>query len=131
MKTIDQLNLADRRKLTGSALRALWNLARLWALTDTERLKLLGITSKSTLRRWRKGQVTALRRDTFERISLLFGIFRVLNELFGPSGVADEWIRRPNRATLFQGRSALEFMLSGRVEDIRAVRDYLEAVLHG
>jgi hypothetical protein len=34
----------------------------------------------------------------------------------------------PNDAPLFKGRSALEYMLSGRFEDLVAVRHYLEAM---
>lgn len=129
IKTIDQLDRGDRQRLTGPALRAFWNLARVWALTDAELMNLLGITSRATLRRWRSGQVKALRRDTFERLSLLLGIFRALNELFGRSQLADGWIRRPNRAPLFDGRSALEFMLCGTIEHLRQTRRYLDAVL--
>lgn len=122
---------ADRERLTGPALRAFWNLARLWSLTDREQMGLLGISSKSTFRRWREGRVTALHGDTFERLSLIFGIFRAINELLGPGEHADRWVRMPNRAPLFGGRSALDLMLNGRVVDLHAVRDYLRGVQSG
>ena len=122
---------ADRQRLTGPGLRAFWNLARLWSLTDGEQMRLLGISSKSTLRRWREGRVRALREDTFERLSLIFGIFRAINELLGPGEQADRWVRTPNRAPLFGGRSALDLMLSGRVVDLHAVRDYLLGMQSG
>ena len=82
-ESIDQLEISDRRRLTGTALRGFWGLARRWRLTDDEQLILLGISSKSTLLRWRRGNVMALRRETFERLSLLFRIFRALHQLFG------------------------------------------------
>lgn len=128
-KILDALTAADRRRLTGPALRAFWNLARLWELTDDEQMKLLDITSRSTLVRWRSGRVVMLRVETLERLSLLFGVFRALNELFGPGDMADHWVRKPNRAPLFRGGSALDLMLSGRIEDLRDVRRYLDAVL--
>lgn len=122
---------AERERLTGPGLRAFWNLAGLWSLTDQEQMSLLGISSKSTLRRWREGRVTALHGDTFERLSLIFGIFRAINELLGPGEHADRWVRAPNRAPLFGGRSALDLMLSGRVVDLHAVRDYLRGMQSG
>lgn len=123
--------LADRKRLTGPGLRAFWNLAGLWSLTDREQMTLLGISSKYTLRRWREGSVRALDGDTFERLSLIFGIFRAINELLGPGEHADRWVRAPNRAPLFGGRSALDLMLSGRVLDLHAVRDYLRGIQTG
>lgn len=131
MKTIEELTAADRRRLTGAALRIFWNLARLWSLTDDEQARLLGISSKTTLRRWRRSEVTALRRDTFERLSLLFGIFLSVNQLFGQGETADRWVRLPNNAALFGGRCALDLMLSGRIKDLYDVRNYLEGQLAG
>lgn len=130
LKGIDQLELADRRRLTGTALRGFWRLAHRWCLTDDEQLILLGISSKSTLLRWRRGNMTALRRITFERLSLLFRIFTALHQLFG-GALADEWIRLPNKAPLFGGRSALEHMFSGSIKDLYDTCDYLEGVLSG
>ena len=40
---------------------------------------------------------------------------------------ADEWIRKPNTAPLFAGRSALDRMLGGQVADLFVVRQYLDA----
>lgn len=131
MKTIEQLSLADRRRLTGPGLRAFWNLARLWSLTEDEQMSLLGISSKATLRRWRLGKVVALQRGTFERLSVTFGIFKAINQLLGPGGLADEWIRLPNQAPLFGGGAAIELMLSGRIEDLYDIRNHLDATLSG
>ena len=131
MKAVRELDAADRQRLTAPGLRTFWNLARLWSLTDDEQIALLGISSKATLQRWRRGKLVALRRDTLERLSLLFGIFEAVNQLLGPGGVADRWVRRPNAAPLFGGRSALELMLSGRVEDLYAVRNYLNGQMTG
>ena len=131
MKTIEQLSYADRRRLTGPGLRAFWNLARLWSLTDDEQMGLLGISSRATLRRWRLGRVSALKVGTLERLSLTFGIFKAINQLFGPGELADQWIRLPNRAPVLGGRTALELMLGGRIEDLYAVRNHLDRALTG
>jgi hypothetical protein len=68
-----------------------------------------------------------LPRDTLERLSYLLGIYKALQLLLPEAQAADEWIRRPNEAPLFGGRSALERMLSGNVADLYLVRQYLDA----
>ena len=40
---------------------------------------------------------------------------------------ADAWLRKPNEAATFGGKSALERMLSGNVADLFVVRQYLDA----
>ena len=40
---------------------------------------------------------------------------------------ADGWIKKPNTAPLFGGKSALDRMLSGQVADLYVVRQYLDA----
>lgn len=39
---------------------------------------------------------------------------------------ADEWVRKPNRAEPFGGRSALDWMMSGNVADLYVVRQYVD-----
>ena len=129
MKT-DGLLFADRRRLTGPSLRSFWEIAHLWALSEDEQIILLGISRSATLHRWRNGEVKALKHDVLVRLSLLFGIFRALNQLLGSSSRSAEWLRKRNAAPLFGGKSALELMLSGRVEDLHATRRYLEAQLY-
>jgi hypothetical protein len=41
--------------------------------------------------------------------------------------VADAWVKKPNSARGFGGKSALERMLAGRVLDLADVRRYLDA----
>lgn len=128
-KHIEEFNAPDRAKLTGPALRGFWNLASRWSLTDQEQMALLGITSMSTLRRWQKGEVHCLRRATLERLSLLFGIYAAINAIMSTPKRADRWMRLPNKAPLFGGRSAMEHMLGGLVQHLRGTRDYLDAIL--
>ena len=62
-----------------------------------------------------------------ERISYILGIYKALQLLLPDTRAADEWIRRPNEAAVFGGRSALDRMLSGNVADLYIVRQYLDA----
>jgi Antitoxin Xre-like helix-turn-helix domain/Antitoxin Xre/MbcA/ParS C-terminal toxin-binding domain len=111
----------------GPGLRAFTKIAELWHLSISEQLTLLGITSRSTYFKWRKEPQPKLPRDTLERLSYLLGIYKALQLLLPDTRAADEWIRRPNDAPLFGGRSALERMLSGNVADLYTVRQYLDA----
>jgi hypothetical protein len=62
-----------------------------------------------------------------ERISYVLGIYKALQVLLPDAAAADGWVRRPNAAPPFGGRSALERMLSGNVADLFLVRQYLDA----
>ena len=68
-----------------------------------------------------------LKRDTLERLSYLLGIYKALQILLPAAAAADAWVKKPNSAPLFGGRSALDRMLGGNVADLVAVRQYLDA----
>ena len=87
---------------------------------------LLGV-ARTTLYQWKQGKVAPLDRHLLERLSHLFGIYSSLQILFPASRRADEWLRKPNSAPLFQGHSALDRMLAGQVADLYVVRQYLDA----
>jgi hypothetical protein len=117
----------DRRNLSGPALRTFFRIAELWGLSVDEQMTLLGVTARSTFFKWKKDQSIALPKDTLERISYILGIYKALQILLPDQRAADSWIRRPNEAPLFAGRSALARMLSGQVADLFVVRQYLDA----
>ena len=117
----------DRKNLSGPALRAFFNIAKLWGLSNDEQMTLLGVTAKSTFFKWKKDTNVPLSKDTIERISYVLGIYKALQILLPEERAADEWIKRPNTAPLFNGMSALERMLSGNVADLYLVRQYLDA----
>ena len=70
-------------------------------------------------------------RDLLERVSYLLGIYKALQVLIPVPSAADTWVKRPNRAPLFNGRSALDVMLSGNVSDLFLVRQYVDAQRSG
>ncbi|MGH8192180.1 MAG: MbcA/ParS/Xre antitoxin family protein [Rhodanobacteraceae bacterium] len=113
--------------LAGPALRAFFNLAERWKLRIADQRKLLGDPPESTFYKWKRERDGTLSHDTLERISYLLGIFKALAILFPQADRADAWLRRPNRAATFGGKSALERMLSGNVADLYVVRQYLDA----
>lgn len=115
----------SRRDLTGPALRTFFNIAKAWGLNEVEQMRLLGLDSRSTLQSWKRGKVAALSKDALERISYVLGIYKGLQVLLPAS--ADEWVRKPNAAPAFGGKSALDRMMSGNVADLFVVRQYVDA----
>lgn len=115
----------DRRSLTGPALRTFFRIAEAWGLREQEQMNLLGLDSRSTLQAWKRGAVGSISRDALERISYVIGIYKGLHTLLPRS--ADAWVRKPNKAPTFGGRTALERMTSGNVADLYVVRQYLDA----
>lgn len=115
----------DPRQVDAVALKAFFNLAAEWDLSVEEQLTLLGRPGRRTLYRWKAGDVAALPPDTLERISVLLGTYKALEILLPVPGRAQAWIRRPNEA--FGGRSGLEVMLGGKVDDLYQVRRHLDA----
>ena len=89
-------------------------------------MTLLG-AERSTFYKWKRERNGLLSKDTLERISYLLGIYKALHILLPHVEAADTWVRRPNTAPLFGGKSALDRMLSGKVSDLYVVRQYLDA----
>lgn len=115
----------DRKRVDTVAIGAFFNLAREWTLGADDQIRLLGQPSRRTFYRWRAGDIAALPPDTLERISVLLGIYKTLAILLPVRERAHGWVHRPNDA--FGGRSALEVMRQGRVDDLYQVRRHLDA----
>lgn len=115
----------SRKDLTGPALRTFFRIAEAWGLQEQEQMRLLGLESRSTFQSWKRGAVASLSRDALERISYVLGIYKALHILLPDT--ADQWVRKPNAAKPFGGRSALDRMTSGNVADLYVVRQYVDA----
>ena len=122
---------SDVSSLGGAGLLAFANIAEAWGLSVADQLKLLGIASRSTFFKWRRERNPRLPGDTLERLSYLLGIYKSLQILLPDAAAADAWVRQPNGAAPFGGRSALERMLAGNVSDLNLVRRYLDGVRGG
>jgi putative toxin-antitoxin system antitoxin component (TIGR02293 family) len=107
-----------------SGLRTFEHIADRWGLSRSEREAILGIP-RSTYARLRANPERAnLDRNTLERLSHVFGIYKALHVLFSDDERADTWIDRPS--TAFGGRSARERLTSGLVADLAGVRHHLD-----
>ena len=126
--TLEQVDgiLEDSGRASGPAIRTFNNIADKWVLKSRERYTILGLP-KSTYHTYLKDPDNAhLSKDTLERISYVFGIYKALQILLPRKEAADGWIRRPNKALAFKGRPPLDLMLGGKVADLYNVRRYLD-----
>lgn len=124
----------ETRSEYNKVLKAVLRIARLWQLSDDELATLLAGLSAARVRRWRdrldasKALLDAdVTPDMIYRMSCLLGIYKNLQILLPNPLQADGWVRRANNAPGFGGRSALEVMLRGRVDDLIFVRRYLDS----
>lgn len=116
----------SQQEMARAGLAAFLNIAKAWKLSNEEQMQLLGVP-RSTFFKWKEEKTGRLSHDTLERISYILGIYKALQILLPLQTAADDWIKKPNAAPLFGGRSALARMLSGNVADLYVVRQYLDA----
>ena len=117
----------DPDELGATALTAFFNITSGWGLAAEEERVLLGSPPRSTFFKWKSEKAARLSADTLERISYIMGIYKGLRILLPTEEAANSWVKRPNTARGFAGKSALERMLAGRVIDLADVRRYLDA----
>src|SRR5271165_4361518 len=118
--------LADAVRASGPALRTFEKIADRWGLKSTERQAILGLPKSTYFAYVRDPARARLSRDTLERISYVLGIYKALAILLPRSEAADQWIRRKNTSTAFNGRAPLDVMLGGKVANLYDVRRYLD-----
>jgi len=115
-------------RLSAPGLRSFFRVADAWNLNIAEQRAILGNVAKATIYNWRDRPETArLNDDQLDRISYILGIYKSLHVFFNRTEQADTWIRRPNEAPPFGGKSAAEILRSGKMEDLMRVRHYLDA----
>jgi hypothetical protein len=123
---VDLNALAERERLSKSALKGFFKLAEAWKLRDEDARELLGGPSSSTFYEWKKNPDRVLGVDRITRISYLLGIYKALHILYGDK-LADEWIALPNKNPVFGGRTPLSQMLAGGLLAMQTVRKLLDA----
>lgn len=126
---------ANRRRLSAPGLRTFLAIADLWALTDDERLLVLGMPSPSAYHRWvkavREHRDITLNVDRLTRVSLILGIHQALNNLHEAERDAVEWLKTPHGALPFGGRPPAALITSGTQDGLLSVRRFLDAASGG
>jgi Protein of unknown function (DUF2384) len=87
---------------------------------------LLGGVAPSTYYKWKSGTIGTLSFDQLERVSLVLGIYKALKLLFADDASAERWLKAANTDLPFAGNSPLDRMLRGSIDDLYAVRRYLD-----
>src|SRR5258708_3900680 len=108
---------ANRRRLSAPALRTFLAIADLWALTEEQRLLILGYPSRSTYHNWckqaREHGAFTFDVDVLTRISAVLGIHQGLGILLPTEQLGVEWLRTPHSAVAFGGRPPPAFLTHG------------------
>lgn len=111
------------------AAKVFFKIVDAWQMDVAEQRDALGGVSKQTIYNWRAHpERVRFSGDQLDRVSYLLGVYKALHILFTRPEQADSWIRRPNAAPPFGGKSAAELLFSGRMEDLIRVRRYLDGV---
>ncbi len=64
-------------------------------------------------------------RDAKDRVAYLYRIRKILSALFQDLKVENRWLREPH--TMLDGRSPMDRMLDGSMENLLLVKEYVEA----
>ncbi len=108
-----------------NALRGFFLIMDAWKVRPDEQRILLGSLPERTYYAARKGNVARVPSDMLRRIGYIAGIYKALQILYSDPGLADGWVKRPNKA--FGNKTPLDRMKGGDVVDLAAVRGYLDA----
>jgi uncharacterized protein (DUF2384 family) len=125
-KIPDLADPATRVRLSPAAIVAFFSIVDKWQLRNEDAMAMLGGISHGRyfdLKRSRKG---LLSQDELTRISLLIGIFKALNILFGQR-LANQWTSRPNSNPMFNGAPPLQYLSRGGVPAMIGVRRLLDS----
>jgi hypothetical protein len=132
----DLSSRAVQEKLSPVAIRAFFRLASHWKLRDEDARGLIGGISNGSFYQLKRGttktsnaktlDAKTLDQDKLTRVSLLVGIFKALNILYGTK-LADAWVQLPNSNPIFGGQTPLAYMLKGGVPSMLRVRQLLDA----
>lgn len=126
---------ATRRRLSAPGIRTFLAIADLWALTEQERLRILGYPARSTYHKWAKQAREhvdfTLDSDVLTRISAVLGIYQALRILFETEQEGLSWLRGPHQAMVFGGHPPIELMTDGTQDSLLTVRRFLDAARGG
>jgi hypothetical protein len=126
---------ANRRRLGAPGLRTFLAIADLWGLGEDQRLRVLGMPSRSTYYGWvkaaREHRDVTLDVDVLLRISAVLGVYQALRVLNDTEAAGLAWLHTPHAAPLFGGRPPLELMTNGTQDGLILVRRFLDAARGG
>lgn len=123
---VDLSQRENRNRLSRAAIKGLLRIATHWKLRDEDTRALLGGMSSGSFYALKAQQAKTLDEDKLTRISLLIGIYKALNILYGQK-LADAWLGLPNTNPMFGGASPLNYVKKGGIPALLRVRQLLDA----
>lgn len=123
---VDLSDPATRARLSPAAISGFLEIMRHWQVRDEEARGLLGGIAASSFYELKKHPERVLDEDRLRRISLLVGIFKALNILYGEE-LADRWMQLANANRIFAGLRPLDYLLRGGLPAFQTVRRLLDA----
>ena len=118
----------DPRRAARVALKVFLNIMDAWGVNLDQRQVLLGKPEQREFKLWQQGNVESMNSDVVIRISYIIGIYKGLGWIFNDRIWADKWVNKPNPE--FNGKSALDFMLSGNIEQLKQVRELVDGFFY-
>lgn len=109
------------------ALKVVLRILDKWGCSVDEKICLLGLKRSTYFKYSKATESVALDVNLLERVSYLLNIHAALRILLADPDSIYTWVKKPNKAPLFNNKSALEKMLSGLVSDLSDVSRYLNA----
>lgn len=110
-----------------TAFKVILNIFDKWNCTTEEALTLLGLKRSTWFKYKNSPEQASFSHDLIERISYILNIHAALRVLFSNQESVYQWVRKPNKAPFYNGRSAMDIMMQGRVVDLWAVASRLNA----
>ena len=123
---VDLSRKENRARLSPAAIKGLLGIATHWKLRDDDTRALLGGISSGSFYALKHRAAKTLDEDQLTRISLLVGIYKALNILYGQN-LSDSWIALPNTNPMFGGDSPLHYVRKGGIPAFLRVRQLLDA----
>lgn len=124
------MKVEDRRRLSPAALRATRKIGLAWRMEPADVARLLCISEIDYARRIEAPADACLSENQMFRAGIMIGIYGALGSLFDIEA-AESWPNRPNKCALFNGRSAIEYMLAEGGDAMINVLRYLQAIRMG
>lgn len=115
-----------------TAIPVVLNILDKWHCTEEEKRALLGQLPRSSFYRLQKSpESVRVTVDLADRLAYLLNIHAGLRLILSDPESVYGWVRRPNDHVWFRGRSAMEIMASGRMEDLIDVYRHIDAARGG
>lgn len=115
-----------------AAIPVVLNILDKWHCSEDEKRALLGHLPRSTFYRMQKSpESIKVTVDLADRLAYILNIHAGLRLIFSELVSVYGWVRKPNDHVWFRGRSAMDVMKSGRMEDLIDVFRHIDAARGG